>query len=217
MTDEGKQAEIAENEQGAEIEPNQQQAGEESATLESVQAELEETRKALKSANRESAQRRLKLEELEKAEADRQEAELSEMEKLQKKLSDQQAELERVQREARQERVKAAVIAEANKLDFQDPEDAYRLIDLSTVEVEGDGKVEGVTELLKALAEQKPYMIKKAKAVIKGAITNPGENVSSTGETEAQQRARVYGASDPTLFTPEAVKRRGGGVYISEQ
>ena len=68
------EAEIAEKEQGSEIDPEQQQAGSDGETLESVQAELTETRKALAKANREAATRRKKLDELEAAEKEREEA-----------------------------------------------------------------------------------------------------------------------------------------------
>jgi len=217
MAEEGNQGVIPEPESGAEIEPNQQPENDDGVMPEKLQAELEETRKALKAANRESAQRRKRLEELEKQEAERQEAELSEMEKLQKKLAEQQAEIERVQNEARQVRVKSAVITKASEMNFQDPEDAYRLIDVSAIEVDSNGQPEGVDELLQALAESKPYMIKKAQKFVQGAATNPGDNVTGTGETEAQQRARLYGTSAPNLFTPEQARKLGGGVIITEK
>ena len=53
-----------------------------------VRAELEDTRKALKKANREAADRRRKLEQYEKEDNERREAELSEIEKVTAKLGE---------------------------------------------------------------------------------------------------------------------------------
>lgn len=57
-------------------------------TVEVLQAELEAARKALKDANREAAERRKKLDAIEKAEKDKADAELSEAEKLRRELAD---------------------------------------------------------------------------------------------------------------------------------
>jgi flagellar biosynthesis GTPase FlhF len=204
-------------EPGTETEPTQQPAGGEGETLEQLQAELEDTRKALKSANRESAQRRKRLEELEALEKQREEAELSEMEKLQKQIAEQKSEIERVQKEALQVRVKSAVIAKASEMGFYDPEDAFNLVDRSKFEITDEGKVDGVSEALEALKESKPYMIKKARPAGVGQPTFPGENVIGTGETEAQQRARIFGGQHQNLFTPEGAKKHGGGVIEIEK
>ena len=204
------EGETPENEPGTETEPNQQPTDPTGETPEELKAELEETRKALKSANRESATRRKKLEELEGKEKERQDAELSEMEKLQKQIDELNAGKEKAEKEARSIQIKAAVISEASILNFNDPKDAFALVDRSQFEIDGDN-VAGVKEALQELAKNKPYMIKKAKTV-SGNVTNPGDNVISTGETEAQQRARLYGTSNLNLFTPEGAKKHGGGV-----
>jgi len=215
MTDEGKTAETA-KEQGSEIDLEQQRAGDDSETLESLQAELEDTRKALAKANRESATRRKKLEELEAAEQEREEAELSEMEKLQKQLADQKAEIERVQNEARQVRIKSAVVAKAAQMNFVDPEDAYALMDKSEIEIDGN-EIAGVDEALDKLKESKPYMIKQAQKKTAAALaTNPGDNITGQGETDEQRRARLYGRGADAGFHPETAREHGGGVFINE-
>lgn len=66
-------------------------------TPEQALAELEATRKALKDANREAAERRKKLEAYEKAEAEKAAAELSETERLKKQLEDTAAKLRAVE------------------------------------------------------------------------------------------------------------------------
>jgi len=52
-----------------------------------------------------------------------------------------------------------ALVAEAARLGFHDPEDAVRLADTSEVKLEG-GRVLGVDETLKALAAKKPHLLK---------------------------------------------------------
>ena len=208
------EGEIPKENQGSEIEP-EQPADPKGETPEELKAELEETRKALKSANRESATRRKKLEELETQEKERQDAELSEMEKLQKQIDELNAGKEKAEKEARSIQIKAAVISEASILNFNDPQDAFALVDKSQFEIDGDN-VAGVKDALQELAKNKPYMIKKAKHVGTGSVTNPGDNVTGTGETEAQQRARLYGTSNLDLFTPEGAKKHGGGVIETE-
>jgi len=209
------QGEMPNNDQGDEIEPNEQQASGEGVTLDQLQAELEETRKALSKANRESAQRRKKLEEFESKEQERAEAELSEMEKLQKQIDLLNAEKEQAQKHAQEILIKSAVISQAAALNFNDPEDAFALVDKSQFEVE-DGKVAGVEEALKELAKSKPYMLQTQRKP-QALITNPGENVTGQGDTDAQRRARLYGAQSPGLFTPEGAKKHGGGVAEFEQ
>ena len=61
------------------------------ADLEAIHAELEETRKALKKANHEAAERRKAIEEYEEAERKRKEAEMSEVEKLTAKVSEMES------------------------------------------------------------------------------------------------------------------------------
>jgi len=204
------QGEMPENEQPAEMGGNDQQARSESVTLEDLQAELEETRKALSKANRESAQRRKKLEEFESQEKERAEAELSEMEKLQRQIQQLNAEKELTQKQANEILVKSAVIAQAAALNFNDPEDAFALVDKSQFELDG-GKVSGVKEALEELAKSKPYMLQTTRKPV-GTVTNPGDNVTGKGETDAQRRARLYGISTGAWMTPEGAKKLGGGV-----
>ena len=204
------QGEMPNNDQGNEMEPNQQQAESESVTLEDLQAELEETRKALSKANRESAQRRKKLEEFEKVEREREEAELSEMDKLQKQINQLNAEKEQAMKRANETLIKSAVISQAAALNFNDPEDAFALVDKSQFEIDG-GKVSGVKEALEELAKSKPYMIQTTRKPV-GTVTNPGDNVTGKGETDAQRRARLYGLGSGSWMTPEGAKQHGGGV-----
>ena len=210
---EEEKTEMVNNDEGSEIEPEQQQAGNDGETPKVLLAELEETRKALQKANRESAQRRKKLEELEAKEREREEAELSEMDKMQKRLDEITAEKEQALKNAQTVQIKAAIIAKASALNFNDPYDAYALVDQSQFEIDDDG-VRGVDEALKELAESKPYMIKKAKS--NAGPTNPGDGAGQ-GETLEQARQRIYGGGGQKIFDTGWAEQHGGGVRISEK
>ena len=108
-----------------------------------------------------------KLADLEAAEKTRREAELSEIDKANAKLTEAAQRAERAEQALTNERVKNAVYAEANKAQFGEkkskfvsPEIAYKLLDLSKIEIE-DGKVTGVGEMLKALAKENPFLLEQ--------------------------------------------------------
>jgi hypothetical protein len=93
MTTETVTAEVVETTTATETQT--QPAGKTPAEL---QAELARVEAALKDANKEAASRRKKLEEFEKAEQARKDAELSETERLKKELQSAQSKLEAAQR-----------------------------------------------------------------------------------------------------------------------
>ena len=198
--------------------PIQQAATTPTVTVEELQAEVARMAKALKEANKEDATRRKKLADFEKAEAERAQATMSEMDKLKaqiaerdKAVADAKAAQEQAQAEASRTKVKATIMAQAAQLGFNDAEDAYALIDLSTVTVDGD-KINGVAEALTALAKKKPYML-KASTLRPPQVspTNPGQQASD-GMTDDQIRATVFGSGPTNLFTSAGAKAKGGGV-----
>ena len=128
-------------------------------TLEEMQAELERTRLALKTANGESAARRKKLDEFEAREKKSKEAELSEQERLKAQLAEMQTAHEQARQEMATMRLRSAVEREAIKLGFKNPEDAYLLADMTGVEMDENGKVTGVESVLKELAKTRPYLV----------------------------------------------------------
>jgi len=160
-------------------------------TLVELQAENERLAKALKERNKEEAGRRKKLDELEKAEEVRQAASLSETDKLKKQLAEADKRVADAALEVKTVRLKSTVTNMAAQMGFQDPEDAYVLIDMAAVTVTDDGKVEGAKEALGALAKSKPYMLRKAGA---GPIrtTNP-DGTQSAKESDAERRKRLLG------------------------
>src|SRR5512139_1740625 len=71
-------------------------------TLDEMQAEIDRMQKALKEANKEAADRRKKLDEFEKAEQARKDAELSEQERLKKEVETLRAQATEAQRALQQ-------------------------------------------------------------------------------------------------------------------
>jgi len=200
-------------------EPVLQVAPVQTETVEDLRAQLARVEKALKEANKEDAARRKKLSDFEKAEQERQQAAMSEMDKLKaqlaerdKAVSEAQAAHERAMAETAQMRVRSAIVAQAAMLGFQNPDDAYSLVDLATVTV-ADGDVKGITESLAALAKAKPYLLKGKAAPPQVAPTNPGTNASN-GMTDDQLREMVFGSPNRSFFTAETAKRHGGGVVF---
>jgi chromosome segregation ATPase len=163
--------------------------------LTDVQAELEKMRKALKDANKEAADRRKRLDELEAEEKKRKEAELSEVQKLQKQLADAKAAAEAREKEVETLRLRSAVESAATKLAFLNPADAYLLADLSGVEMTSDGKATGVEDALKALLKDRPYLANGSKPDGKGT-PRPGQ--------------QTQGREPPTDDLLERKRREGG-------
>ena len=148
---------------------------------------LEKTNKAeLKAAQ-------ARLAELEKAEKKRKEAELSDKERLEgeiQELKDAQTKAEQTatDREAqvKQRLIRAEVRIVATELGFTDPSDAYKVADLSSVEIDDEGQVTGVKKVLEKLAKDKPYLLQAGSAANRGLGTPPrgGSGGKSKGPTE---------------------------------
>lgn len=142
-------------------------------TGESLDAQIKRMEAALKKANSEAAKYRKQAESFEQAEAKRKEAELSEMEKLQKRLAETEAEANRLKLESlrRQAAEKAGLPAAlASRLQGATPE-----------ELEADAA---------ALAETLPKSTKTPPNV---PPTNPGGNADGKAETDEQKRRRLFG------------------------
>ena len=118
-----------------------------------TKAELERTRIALKAANKEAADRRKRVEQLEAAETARQQAEMTETDRLKAEVETAKSEVVKAQQKARETIIGSAFVSEAAKVGASHPEDVARLADLSGVEVDETGKVTGVAEAVKALVD----------------------------------------------------------------
>ena len=116
-------------------------------------AELERTRIALNKANKDAEAKRKKLEAYEAAEAARQQAEMTETDRLKAELEAEKAKSAQADERARQTLIRAAFVSEAAKAGAAYPDDVHRLADLSGVDVDDSGAVTGVAEAVKSLVD----------------------------------------------------------------
>ena len=150
-------------------------------------AKLQQARDALKVANFEAAQRRFKLDEYEKAEKDRADAQLSEMDKLNKRLAEAETARQQALQTANDRLIKAAFVAEAAKHNIEYPEDAFLLADKSNVAVDDSGNVSGVAETVKTLVDGKrlPLRNRAVASLDAGAgSTSNGQRFTALNEAE---------------------------------
>jgi len=152
-------------------------------------AELERVRKALSDANKEAAKRRKQLEAYEAAEAQRKQESMSELERAQAALAELEKRATDAERGRKEALLKAAVIAKAGALRFNNAEDALAFLKPEALEIGDDGQVQGLEDALKAIAKERPYLLQQTGQV---GATNPGRG-NVEGETAAQKRARLWG------------------------
>lgn len=142
------------------------------------------------------------LSEFKKAKKEAEEADMSELEKLQAKLAEKEAaELTLTEKlEAEKERGKKQSInnefiklATNNEIAYVDA--AFKLADLSEVEVDEHGKVTGVDKVIESLIEDNPFLVKKEEKKPKqiGGGTNlPEEGNEKTSEQLLEDAANKY-------------------------
>lgn len=165
-------------------------------TAEQLAAELASLRAALKAANAESMTRRKKLDELEAAEEERKAAQLSEVEKAKKAQADAEARARATEERLRTAAIRNAVVLAASKANFYDPEDAFRLADLATVQVADDGAVTGVDDAIKTLARAKPHLVKVASGGGEINSTAAGRQTRPSADELVKQK-RASGTYTP--------------------
>lgn len=98
------------------------------------------------------------LEALRKADEDRKNADLSEVDRLKKELAARDAAIEAAATQAKAGRLAGASLAAAARLGFADPEDAQRFLDADAVEWDDSGAPKNVQALLEAVLKAKPYL-----------------------------------------------------------
>lgn len=150
--------------------PEQPQVQAGTETVESLKAEIEALRKANKATNAENADRRKKLEAFEKAQADREQAEMTEAQKLKLALDQATSELSTLKTNETKRRIAAELkLPEALALRIQ-----------GTTEEDMRADAKALLEALPKPAAQNP------------GAANPGTN-GSVKETREQLRERLLG------------------------
>lgn len=109
------------------------------------------------------------LDELLKEKKEREDAELSEIERLKKYLGEKdelvsslQKELEKLNEMNRKRTIEMVFREKAREAGIAYVDDALRLADLSGVEIDGD-EVRGIDDIVKKLAEEKPFLLEQKK------------------------------------------------------
>ena len=166
---------------------NQAQEQTTTETVGTAEERISRMEAALKKANTEAAKYRKQAEAFEKAEQERKEAQLSETEKLQKRLAERENELHTLQTNE----LKRQAAAKHKLPDAL----ALRLQGNTLEELEKDAE-----ELVKTLP----------KGTVNMGATNPG---ATTGrKTDEELRAEIFGGGK-ALFTPGWLEQHGGGVF----
>jgi len=142
-----------------------------------------------------------KAEQWDKAEVER----MSELEKLQKQLGDEQTARLEAENLAQERLIRAEVMAQAASLGFANPAHAWSLIDVAEITVDDDGKVQGVQEALKALAESSNYLLGKAAAPNINAQAGGGQR-----KTPVKLTPDEAAAAEVFKMTPEAYAEMRG-------
>src|SRR3982751_2110985 len=128
----------------------QQGTGTSSMTLEQAMLELEKQQRRANAADQNQAKLQSDLKKY-------QDAQLSEQEKTKRDLEEANKAREQLAKEKQDLELRIAFLSD-NTYEWRNPEHALRLIDLSGVEVK-DGKITGLKEAMKALAEQNKYLL----------------------------------------------------------
>lgn len=101
--------------------------------------------------------------------------------------------------------IKGAVIAEAARRGFRNPDIAYKVLDLADVKVDGS-EVSGVSEALEALAEAEDWMLGGTPRV---GATNPPKG-GRQARTDDDRKQEYFGGEAGAFWD-------GGGVVKTEE
>lgn len=150
--------------------------------------------------NAENKRHRLRANELERIEAERQaeerkrvEAEMSEVERLRARLAELERDYNRLLEQTHAARVRAAVEAAARRAGV--PEDeldtVYALVDMTNIVADDDG-VRGADEAVRELLKRKPRLVASPLSTDINATTRGKQQFAVSDETE-REIARRYG------------------------
>lgn len=171
------------------------------------QPDVAELLKQIKELRKENAGWRNKLRTAEEAEQERKRSEMTELEKLKADLEAERQARSQAEEQRRSQLIRTQVIAAAARAGFNDPEDAYRMLDVAGLEVSDSGSVEGLDEALAGLTKSKPYLI---KSTTMGTISPTNPAGGPQRPSEAQLKQELFGRKTPAMF-------QGGGVVWSEK
>lgn len=143
-----------------------QSAQEAGATAESGtgNADLATLAREREEARREAQRLRAEVRRLTEARTAEDDAKLSELEKANKRVAELERQASESQVREQERSVRLAAVETATRLNFRNPDLAYRLLERSDVEFADDGHPKNVQHLLKAVLDRDPYLAKTAQA-----------------------------------------------------
>lgn len=141
-------------------------------------------------------QLKAQLAELLEEKKKREEAELSEIDRLKKHLGEKeelvaslQKELEQLSERNRKRAIEMAFREKAREAGIEYLDDAIKLADLSQVEIDGD-EIKGIDEVVKKLVEEKPFLVaKKPQQKPIGGPSNYEQDKNELKSKEEQLKA----------------------------
>lgn len=155
---------------------------------ERLEIDVEAMRKELAEARREAAKYRTSLRKFEQDQQAKAAENMTAEDRHQAQLADLQRQLAAAEQTARDRLVRSAVIAAAAKAGFNDPDDAFHLVDSTAFEIADDGTVSGIDAAIQAIAKSKPYLV-RAKTASSAAAPAGGPQKAS----EDQLRRELFG------------------------
>ena len=167
--------------------------GTDAGTQTTSTSELEDIRKALKKANAEAAANRKALQAYQDAEEKRKQSEMTEVEKLQAKLTEMVSKQEATQQSLRETKLNAAIDLTAKTLKFRKVQEARALINRDALEFGEDGEWSGVEDALKALAKDSPHLIEQVNNADTDGLRRNQVNTAAIDEQNRIRSAQTYG------------------------
>jgi len=110
-------------------------------------------------------------------------ATLSDQERVLKERDDLKAENSQLKAATTAVQLEKSTVAMASRLGFQDPEDAYALVDRSAIVIDDAGKATNLEELLKGILDAKPYL-GRGQQPTGGGTSNPGPRTAPAGKLD---------------------------------
>lgn len=205
MTTEETKVEMTEDKPVEKQEPEKTEAKADTSAKSEAETELERTREALKKANKEAAERRKRLDELEAKEKERELAQMSEIDKANARIKEIETAKNEIENKLKQKEYEElqtrTAKAVAKKLEIP-----FEKVETFVTRLRGDTEEELAADAEAMFAVLKPQEPEKLKQP-KQPVTNPG--AGEKGETKAQVRARTLGVNGNVW--------QGGGVTFVEK
>lgn len=148
-----------------------------------------ETIKKLRAFEKIAKDQARQLAEYQAKEQKAQRASLSQVEQWKAQAAEAQAAHDQLAQEIATLKLRQAIEREAAKLGFVNPEDAYLLADVTGLEMDDAGKIEGVEDALKELLKTRPYLAKSENQT-RTVNINAGGAGKGNGTQDADARRK---------------------------